>query len=301
MEQDTETVKRAHRRLALLKRTGLFNEAPYGTEITRACSLQDLQLAYRLVYDVFLAAGYTTPHECRMRIRIFEALADTATFIAKREGQIIGVLSLVLDSPGLGLPSDVAFKDELNALRSGGIKLCETTNQAIVPRFRKTAVTTQMMRCCSAQGLLENRDGIIISVSPSHVGFYELLGFQLLSDVRSYSSRHYDPVVMMCLYTAELRQRDPTADLCQAFIADYLSFKNPFVQKVKIWKQSAYDGFYEAHELRKVFVDESKLLETCTDAEREAVRNNWGEGTYISVTGAVNGRPKARQVGGNRR
>jgi hypothetical protein len=128
-----------HRRLLLLKRTRLLGTDTCGAEITRACSPHDLRRAYRLVYDIYLAAGYVEPHECQMRIRTFEALADTATFIAKRDGEVLGAASLVVDSAGVGLPSDVAFRPELDTMRARGIKLCETTNLAVLPRFRKTA------------------------------------------------------------------------------------------------------------------------------------------------------------------
>src|SRR3989304_4219340 len=88
-----------HRRLALLTRTGLFGTIPFGAEITRATTLEELRQAYRLVYEMFLAAGFITPCEGKMRIRTFEALPDTATFVARLEDQIIGVLSSVVDCP----------------------------------------------------------------------------------------------------------------------------------------------------------------------------------------------------------
>jgi len=177
------------------------------------------------------------------------------------------------------------------------VRLCETTNQAMTPRFRKTAITTQLMRCSFAQAVLEDRHGIIISVSPSHVGFYELLGFHKSSDVRSYSRRHHDPVVMMCQYPAELERKDPAAGPCERFVADYLFFKNPFMGKVRQWKRLAQAVFHEPVQLRSVFVEESELLKTCTDADREGIRNHWGEGLYVSVLNGRQGRHTPRQVG----
>ena len=121
---------KVQRRLALLKRTGLFGSNLLGAEISRASSMQELDEAYRLVYEIFLEIGYIKPNPYRIRIRTYEATAETATFIAKHDGKIVGVQSVVLDSPDLGLPSDVAFQSELDVLRSQGIRLTEATNES---------------------------------------------------------------------------------------------------------------------------------------------------------------------------
>jgi len=286
-----------HRRLMLLKRTGLFGTNIFGAEITRACLPKDLREAYRLVYDVFLDAGYVTPNECKMRIRTFDAIPDTATFIARREGKVIGVLSMVVDYPDLGLPSDELFKKEVDAIRSSGMRLCESTNLAMIPIFRKTTITTQLMQCGCAQALMDDRDGIIISVGISHTGFYKLMGFQQMSEVRSYSPSCYDPVVMMLMDMIQLKKKDPNWDSCQGFVSDYLSFENPFVGKVDQWRQEARRQFFETDQLQKLFLVESGLLARCTNAEREAIRKNWGEGTYISVMDTAKSRHNPRSVG----
>src|SRR5690349_15279258 len=94
----------ADRKLGLLKRTGLFGDDLKGCTIERACSAEDLRQAYRLVHDVYLGTGFIHPVPSGMRLRIYETTAETATFIAKFEGRVVGVLSVVEDSPDLGLP-----------------------------------------------------------------------------------------------------------------------------------------------------------------------------------------------------
>ncbi|MCD4699863.1 MAG: hypothetical protein K8R91_04750, partial [Phycisphaerae bacterium] len=89
--------KRESRRMALLKRTGLFGTDTTGADITRASSLEDLRDAYSLVHDVFIEQGYINHLPGGMRIRPFEALSKTATFVAKVEGRVVGVQSLVVD------------------------------------------------------------------------------------------------------------------------------------------------------------------------------------------------------------
>ena len=273
------------RHLALLKRTGLFSSFMHGAEISRASTLEDLQQAYRIVYDIFLEFGYISPNDYRMRIRPYEACGETATFIAKKDNAIIGVTGLILDSDDMGLPSDTAFGPELDKLRDSGIGLCEVTSQAVVPIFRKTAVTTELMRAIYSQAYSEKRQGIMAAVSPSHTRFYELIGFRKVSTVRSYSPEHYDPVVMMCMDMYEVATKDETMTPCQVFIKDYLCFKSPFISRVPQWKPAAEEAFHQAELLRGI-VGQSRLLETCTEADRQALRSRWGNDLYEQVANA---------------
>jgi hypothetical protein len=89
----------------LLKRCGLFGDDTYGALIRRAETLDELRQAYRLVHDAYVEAGYIQPHSSRMRARVFDASPNMATFIAKVGQRVVGVLSIVADSPKLGLLS----------------------------------------------------------------------------------------------------------------------------------------------------------------------------------------------------
>ncbi len=296
MKQQTETkgrntrpvpnvARKERRRLALLKRSGLFGSNTNGTAISRACTLQDLEQAYGLVYEAYLGAGYITPNACRMRIRPFEACPETATFAAKHCNRIVGTLSAVLDSHDLGLPSDASFRRELDSLRSQGIRLCEATGEAIPPAFRRTGILTELMRCVAAQSWLEGCSIVIATVSPNHAPFYELLGCRKLADTRSYSHAVEDPVVMMALDMEELRKKDPALGACQSYTRDFLSFSNPYVRKVREWQLVARQYFYEPKLLRKLFVIESRLLEACASDEREAICRRWGDELFEEAVG----------------
>jgi hypothetical protein len=281
------------RRLALLKRSGLFSASTQGAEIGRAIALEDMRQAFRLVYDSYLDVGYIAPNASGMRIRCFEAVAETATFMAKKEGKVVGVLGLTVDSSDLGLPSDSSFRLELDQLRAKGIKLAEGTNQAILPSFRKTAVTTELMRCGVAQTMLYSCDGIIVSVSPSHSRFYEMLGFHRASGIRSYSSKIHDPVIMMYLSTHAPQQQDAVPDPCASFTREFLFSGNPYNHRVEAWQSEAHRCLYDANLLRNLFVVESDLLAACTAAEREAIRRRWGPDLFAEVVGV---RPAPAEV-----
>jgi len=277
--------RKRKRRLALLRRAGLFRTEGLAVEVTRACTLSDLLEAYRLVYHTFLANGYMEPNGHSIRVRIFEATDDTATFIAKADEEVVGVQSLALDSPDLGLPSDVAFREELDAMRKPGIRLCEATNEAISPAFRKTAVVTELMRCASAQSFLRKCDLAVTTVSPSHAGFYDLLGFRQIGPVRSYSKDIDDPVVLMWIDLKLLQQKDPTLNEYDHFGRDFLTFTNSYIGKVEAWERQARRCFRDPGLLRKLFLDESGLLETCTKAQRQAIRSRWGDALFAQAVG----------------
>ena len=188
------------------------------------------------MHDTFVSVGYIQPIPGGLRIRPFEAAGQTANFIAKKDEQIVAVLGLVVDSPDLGLPSDSSFRQELDVLRARGLKLAEGTNQAVVPSFRKTAVTTELMRCGVAQTMMHDCDAIIVTVSPSHARFYELLDFRRASAVRSYSKTVYDPVVVMYMNTRP-GPDEATTDPCLAYTRKFLFTDNPYHGNVHAWQE----------------------------------------------------------------
>ncbi|KPK49027.1 MAG: hypothetical protein AMK72_05570, partial [Planctomycetes bacterium SM23_25] len=108
------------KKVALLKRLGLFDADDRSVVVRRAIVRDDLARAYRLVHDVFVDKGYIDPGPNGIRIRLFEALPEMATFVAEVDRRIVAVMSIVPDSEDLGLPSDKAFSQELDGLRSAG-------------------------------------------------------------------------------------------------------------------------------------------------------------------------------------
>jgi hypothetical protein len=274
----------ADRKLGFLKRTGLFGENLKGCTIERACTADDLRQAYRLVHDVYLGEGFINPDPCRMRVRIYETTPETATFIAKIDGNVVAVLSVVEDSPELGLPSDGAFKNELDALRRAGKRLCEATNQVVAEEYRKSAVPTELMRCAVALFLTEGYDEAIAAVSPSHTGFYDLLGFRMVGSQRSYSEKIDDPVIALSM---DINQyREPRSGLSGAaeFVQQFLADGNHFVSCVSEWAGEARRHFLNPDLLKQLFVLEKNFLAMFTPAELGVLYRRWGHQTFAAVT-----------------
>jgi ribosomal protein S18 acetylase RimI-like enzyme len=282
----------AERKLGMLRRAGLFGDNTRGCKIQRACSLEDLRQAYRLVHDVYLETGFICPEPSGMRLRMFETAAETATFVAKTDGQVVAVLSVVLDSPDLGLPSDSVFKPELDRLRAAGARLAEVTNQAVAEPYRKTAVPTELMRCAIALLLKAGYNEAIAAVSPSHNGFYDLLGFRQIGSERSYSDKLHDPVIAVSMDVNQYRQRCRQLDATEGFIHDFLTESNQFIARVAGWANEAKQNFLDPHLLEQLFVVEGQFLSRCSEEELRILYRRWGRELFEAVAGPVCGKSK---------
>jgi ribosomal protein S18 acetylase RimI-like enzyme len=275
----------AHRKLRLLKRSGLFGDNTKGCTIERACTLDDLRQAYRLVHDVYLETGFIRPEPSGMRLRMFETTSETATFVAKAEGRVVGVLSVVLDSPDLGLPSDAVFKPELDALRRTGARLSEVTNQAVADDYRKSAVPTELMRCAIALLMKAGYHEAVASVSPSHNGFYDLLGFRQVGSERSYSDKLHDPVIALSLNINQYREPRNELSTTERFMHEFLTETNHFMTRVGDWTREAKRQFLDPELLRQLFLHDGGFLTACSPEELRILYRRWGHEIFEAVAG----------------
>jgi ribosomal protein S18 acetylase RimI-like enzyme len=275
----------ADRKLGLLQRTGLFGTDTRGASIERAYTLDDLREAYRLVHQVYLGTGYLSPEPAGMRLRIYETTSETATFVAKKDGRVVGVLSVVGDSPDLGLPSDTAFRVELDQLRAKDYRLCEVTNQAVEEAYRKSAVPTELMRCAIAHGVKGGYHFGIVSVSPSHNGFYDLMGFRRLGSERSYSEKIHDPVVALSVDINQWRHPATCSSPTEQFMHHFAAVANPFLAQVSGWAKQAVRHFLNPELLEQLFVADRNFLSECSPAELSILQRRWGQELFGAVTG----------------
>ncbi len=283
--------ERESRRMALLRRAGLFGTDTKGAVIRRAVSDKDLAAAYALVHDAFVEKGYIERQPTGLRLRVTEALPHTATFIAEDGQRVVGVQSIAVDSDEFGLPSDGAFREEINALRIDGRRVCEATNQAVAVEYRKTAVPTELMRCMFAHALLIGCDELITTVSPGHARFFELLGFHQVSGVKSYSDTIEDPVVVMSVNVGDLIERATKADESQddgtLFIRTRCLEDNPYRRQVKSWAEEAASLFADPAALERFFVTHGNLAENCSAEELAAIRQLWAAKVPDQVCGLL--------------
>lgn len=279
-----ENTTPADRKLALLQKSGVFSSDTKGCIIEQACTLQELRAAYALVHDVFVGTGYIHPESGGIRLRIYEACPETATFIAKKDGEVVGVLSVVLDSRELGLPSDAAFKVELDALRKTGARLCEVTNQAVAKEYRRSALLTELMRCAIAYMLNAGCDHAIATVSPNHSGFYKFVGFDQLGAERSYSKKLHDPVVALCGDLSLLRKPRPSfPSRAEEYVHNFMTRANRFRVDAAERSRRAKQHFLSADLLKGLLLDQRNFFSECSLAELVHLRSSWGRELFDLV------------------
>jgi hypothetical protein len=186
------------RRVAALKRCRLFSENDPVT-VKQAETQEELEAAYRLVHQSYVEAGYMDPHPSGLRVRAFEVLPQTATFIAVENGEVIGTISLIVDSP-LGLPMEESYREEVNALRAQGRKIAEVSSLAVAKGSRNLGIFVRLCKYMTLFAISVGVEDLCIAISPEHAPFFkEVYLFETMGEVRSYSSAKEDPVVALRL------------------------------------------------------------------------------------------------------
>ena len=92
-----------------------------------AQSYADILDGFRIVYNAYVRRGYCEPNLCEIFYTRFSLLPDTKTFVIERENAIVGTISTNLDFDS-GLPMEAAFYQDLERLRSRGMKLGEISS-----------------------------------------------------------------------------------------------------------------------------------------------------------------------------
>lgn len=116
------------------KMINLNYEVPKEFSIGLPKNVEELDEAFRILHDSYVAAGYMAPHPTGMRIIPQHLLLSTTIAVARLGNEVIGTLSFVRDS-FLGLPMDSIF--DLSHLRRGGNRLLEVSSLAFKQKYRK--------------------------------------------------------------------------------------------------------------------------------------------------------------------
>ncbi len=143
--------------------------------------------AYALAHHVYHKCGYTHGEE-GLVVSEFDAHPETLTLLAQDEaGNDAGTLSLNFDS-SLGLPADVTYGAELDALRAGGRKLVEVTRLAIREEHKHSKVLlTRLINFIFIYARrVKGFNDFVIEVTPRHATYYRrLLQFEQIGAERA--------------------------------------------------------------------------------------------------------------------
>ncbi len=277
------------RRMKLLEQQGCFHFGTKSITIQRATTADDLLAAYNLVHDTFQEEGRSFPHPTPQRMRIFQALPNTATFVAKNQNATVAVVSVVEDTPGLGLPSDNTCGQEIQALRRSASRICQIANLSIAPAFRRTAVLTELLRCCFAHLQAISCQQAITTFKPGHQAFYELMGFETIGTYLHDTDPNQTPTLLANLNLQKLFKIidnvkfGENSDL--ATLKHYYLDSNPYLIQIEDWIAEAQQAFANAVFLRRLFVEMTNILVDSTPDELLVIREFWGENAWLDALG----------------
>jgi hypothetical protein len=136
--------------------------------------------ASMLVSKMYAWRGYAGTHQ-------FNDDPNRIILTASVKGEMVGTITVGLDSPDVGLMADQLFKAEVDAHRArADTKLCEFTKFAFDPSARSKPSLANLFHLA----LIYARDihhctDIVIEVNPRHRRFYEhMLGFKQEAEMR---------------------------------------------------------------------------------------------------------------------
>ncbi len=248
--------KKQERRIRLMQHAGHFGNDRSGAVYQRATNARDLEEAYRVVHDVYVTMGYMTKQQNGLRMRPFEFCPETATFVAKDMlGSVIGTISVIEDSPDLGLPSDCVFKEEIDQIRGPNKKICEMSNQAVLKKYQRLGTAGELMRCAGAYAFTSQNTDIICVISPHLVALYETLFFEQMGPVKRYSDVVEDNVVLMRMSDIQTRREDPRYYMDEAYrkFVDCYYNDNPYLAAMKDWNVQNIRMFNEEFDIAGLF------------------------------------------------
>ncbi|MBA4388434.1 MAG: hypothetical protein C0404_10670 [Verrucomicrobia bacterium] len=204
--QATSTMKLQERLSGNEYRFG--KDGTYG--IVVANTLEERKRAWAMVYRMYKEKGYAKQDTEELWYGLHDALPQTTTFIATRDGVDIATLTIVFDSD-VGLPADGLYRDELDRLRSRGRRLCEIISLSSEETDKRQAIevlkhmfkVAYLMAC-----KLVDATDFIITVNPHHSAYYERkLLFKRQGNVRSYEKVSGAPAVLLVLDLDEAPDR----------------------------------------------------------------------------------------------
>jgi hypothetical protein len=148
----------------------IVNQDSFGIRLTDTA--EGRNSASMLINKMYAWRGYAGTHH-------FSDDPNRITLTATDKGEVVGTLTLGMDSE-IGLMADQVFKEELDAHRRNGARLCEFTKLAFDPAVRsKTALANLFHLAVIYARDLHQCTDIVIEVNPRHRRFYEyMLGFQ---------------------------------------------------------------------------------------------------------------------------
>jgi len=167
--------------------------------------------AFQLAHNVYCRAGLTEGNRVGKRVMRHHLLDTTDVLIAKLNGQVNFTVTLVGDGD-FGLPMESLFADEVENMRSQGIRMAEVSCLAssIDPDNKRLRFETlvSMISLLIQTARRRGIDRLMLAVHPKHAKVYErLFGCVRCSDVKEYAAVLGNPAVLCIHDFADLDEK----------------------------------------------------------------------------------------------
>jgi hypothetical protein len=120
---------------------------------------------FSLVYNEYLEEGYIKDSDrSGLHFNIYHILPETVVFVFKSYLKVISTLTLIFDSETFGLPMDVLYRKELDALRRRKRTLVELSSLATAKDARWHNVFMYLNRAMVWYAMYRNASDLCIMV-----------------------------------------------------------------------------------------------------------------------------------------
>lgn len=199
-----------------------------GLDFGLATDRDTLEQAFRLQHDQYVAQGYMDPHPSGLRLSIHNALPSTCVFVARSGHQVVGTMTLIVDS-ALGLPMDEIYAGDLAGLRRERSGLTEFSGLALHPDYKSSgvAILLRLIRMIVLHAIqVLHLSDVCIAINPRHATFYrKAFYFRDIGGLKQYGKVNGAPAVAMRLdldllrgFISELRAGRPVASEVYSFL-----------------------------------------------------------------------------------
>jgi hypothetical protein len=159
--------------------------------------------ALRLVHRVYSRTGLADGTSAGIRVMRQHLSDDTEILVATKGNQVVFTVTLVRDSV-IGLPLESLFEEEVESMRSQGIRLAEISCLAFDTDLNDNrARFNTFVQAMSLLGYVARRKGVdrlLLAVHPRHAKVYErLFGCIRCSEAREYAAVRGNPAIL-CMH-----------------------------------------------------------------------------------------------------
>lgn len=176
-----------------------------GYSIHLVSSLKQRIKASTLIKRMYASRGYQTENAS-----VFSTSSNQYTFEARQSQQLIGTLTLTIDT-GKGLLADTLYQTELNQFRQQGRRLCEVSKLAFNPETSSKEIFASLFHMAYIFAChIHNTDDSFIEINPRHATFYKrMLGFCQIGELRT-CPRVNAPAVLLHLDLEYMKEQITT-------------------------------------------------------------------------------------------